>query len=149
MQILVHCIQKKDDDFDNIKEYIKMSSKWADIKDINKFNSQIAKAQSASKEQAHKAYDLAYEHCLNGYCIELDEKGYHLDSVEFADLLKNSSQISFFIGGAYGLSPQFKTKMNRLISLSKMTLAHKIAKLMLFEQIFRGLCINANHPYHK
>ncbi len=42
-----HCIQKKDDDFDNIKEYIKMSSKWADIKDINKFNSQIAKAQSA------------------------------------------------------------------------------------------------------
>ena len=42
-----------------------------------------------------------------------------------------------------------RRKMDKIISLTKLTLAHKIAKLMLFEQIFRGLCINAGHPYHK
>ena len=43
----------------------------------------------------------------------------------------------------------FKAKADKIISLSRLTLAHKIAKLLLFEQIFRALCINANHPYHK
>lgn len=149
MQILVHCIQKNSDDFKEINEYIKMSSKWADIKDINKFNSQIAKAQSLSKQNAHVAYNNVYMPCVDGFCIGLDEKGDELDSPQFADLLKDNQKISFFIGGAYGLSSEFKSKMNRLVSLSRLTLAHKIAKLMLFEQIFRGLCINANHPYHK
>lgn len=149
MQILVHCIQKSNDDFEELKDYIKMSSKWANIQEINKFNAQIAKAQSLSKEQSHTAYDNAYIPCLGGFCIGLDERGEELDSFEFAKLLKDNQKISFFIGGAYGLSSNFKSKMDRLVSLSRLTLAHKIAKLMLFEQIFRGLCINANHPYHK
>ena len=64
-------------------------------------------------------------------------------------MLKDKSAVSFFIGGAYGLSENFKAKADKIISLSRLTLAHKIAKLLLFEQIFRALCINANHPYHK
>ena len=72
-----------------------------------------------------------------------------LDSFEFSKLFLAKNKVSFFIGGAYGLSTNFKSKMDKIISLSKMTFAHKIAKLVLYEQIFRGLCINANHPYHK
>ena len=64
-------------------------------------------------------------------------------------LLKDRNQISFFIGGAYGLGDNLRGEMDRLVSLSRLTFAHKIAKLVLYEQIFRALCINANHPYHK
>lgn len=149
MQIVVHYLQKSNDDFREINEYIKMSSKWAKITLLNKFNSQIAKAQKQSKQQAHIAYDDAFEGCLDGFCIGLDEMGNEMDSLEFANLLQNKQKISFFIGGAYGFSQNFKAKMDKLISLSKMTLAHKVAKFVLLEQIFRALSINANHPYHK
>lgn len=148
MQILVHCLQKLDDDKE-LKEYIKMSSKWASVKEINKFSSQIAKAQANGANSAFRAYDEAYAPCINGYCVGLDERGEMLDSFEFAKLLKDKTQISFFIGGAYGLGDNLRGKMDKLVSLSRLTLAHKIAKLVLYEQIFRALCINANHPYHK
>lgn len=148
MEILIYSLEK-DLESKEIKEYMKMSSKWAKIRSINKFSSKISKAQAGSKKQAQKAYDEAYKPYVSGYCVGLDERGLELGSQEFADILKNSSKISFFIGGAYGLSEEFKARMNILISLSKMTLAHKIARLVLFEQIFRGLCINAKHPYHK
>ncbi len=149
MQIDVFSIQKTADDYPQIEQYSKMCSAWANVKNVNKFNSTIAKAQTLGKESAQKAYDEAYAPHSSGYCVGLDEKGVELDSMDFAKLLANQTKISFFIGGAYGHSENFKQKMNKLVSLSRLTLAHKIAKLMLFEQIYRGLSINANHPYHK
>lgn len=151
MEISVFSIQKsKQDGFRNeIKEYIKMSSKFAKITDNIIFNDKIAKAQSRSKEESLKVYDEVYEPNLKGFCIALDAEGDSMSSDEFAKIFGNNSQISLFIGGAYGLSANFKQKADKIISLSSMTMAHKIAKLMLFEQIFRALCINANHPYHK
>ncbi|MCZ6173017.1 23S rRNA (pseudouridine(1915)-N(3))-methyltransferase RlmH [Campylobacter ureolyticus] len=150
MEILVYSISKEKIEFySEINEYIKMSKKYANIKDKVLFNNQIAKAQSSSKDMALKAYDEAYEPLIEGFCIGLDEGGKMLDSVEFSKLFLAKNKVSFFIGGAYGLSTNFKLKMDKIISLSKMTFAHKIAKLVLYEQIFRGLCINANHPYHK
>ena len=150
MEILVYSISKEKIEFySEINEYIKMSKKYANIKDKVLFNNQIAKAQSSSKDMALKAYDEAYEPLIEGFCVGLDEGGKMLDSVEFSKLFLAKNKVSFFIGGAYGLSTNFKLKMDKIISLSKMTFAHKIAKLVLYEQIFRGLCINANHPYHK
>ncbi|QKF61749.1 23S rRNA (pseudouridine(1915)-N(3))-methyltransferase RlmH [Campylobacter curvus] len=151
MDISVFSIQKsRADSFENeIKEYIKMSAKFANISDKIIFNDKIAKAQSTGKDEALKAYDEAYEPNLKGFCVMLDERGSELNSNEFAKIFEQNMQLSFFIGGAYGLSKNLKDKAQKVISLSKMTMAHKIAKLVLFEQIFRGLCINANHPYHK
>ena len=151
MEISVFCIQKsKRENFENeIKEYAKMSSKFAKISDVVIFNDKIAKAQSKGRDEALKAYDEVYEPNLNGFCVALDEAGREFNSEEFAKLISDKAQISFFIGGAYGLSQNFKQKTDAVVSLSRMTMAHKIAKLMLYEQIFRALCINKGHPYHK
>lgn len=139
----------KGDDYD-LSAFIKASLKWAKISDINKFNPSIAKAQSSGDIMlAKKSYESAYEAHLGGFCIALDERGKAMDSVEFAKLIEPHSKINFFIGGAYGFSDEFRGRMDALLSLSKLTMAHKIAKLVLFEQIFRALSINANHPYHK
>lgn len=139
----------KGDDFD-ISYYQKASSKWAKISDINKFSASIAKAQSSGDiTQAKKSYESAYETHLNGFCVGLDERGEQMSSEDFAKMLSKHTKISFFIGGAYGFSDEFRSKMDKLLSLSKLTMAHKIAKLVLFEQIYRALSINANHPYHK
>lgn len=149
MKIDVFCIQKSGDEFTQIEQFTKMSATWAQIVNINKFSQNIAKAQNISPKAARDAYEEAYLPHLNGFCIGLDERGEELNSLEFAKMLENRSQISFFIGGAYGFSESFKAKMHKLVSLSRLTIAYKIAKLMLFEQIYRALSISANHPYHK
>lgn len=148
MEIYVYSIAKNRDSF-GIEEYIKMAQKYAKIEDVILFNNKITKAQSIGKDESLKCYDEIYAPKLNGFCIALDERGKLFDSQEFAKLLDARAKVSFFIGGAYGLSSKFKSKMDMVISLSNLTLAHKVAKLVLYEQIFRGLCINAGHPYHK
>ena len=139
----------KGEDYD-LSAFIKASLKWAKINDINKFSPNIAKAQSSGDIMlAKKSYESAYETHLDGFCIALDERGKAMDSLGFAKLIEPHNKINFFIGGAYGFSDEFRGKMHALLSLSKLTMAHKIAKLELFEQIFRALSISANHPYHK
>lgn len=150
MQIFINSIIKNRNDFkEEIDNYIKMSKKFANINDQIFFNEKIAKAQSKDKKSAKKSYDEIYLPLLKGYNVALDERGEMLNSYEFAKIFDKDFNISFFIGGAYGLSDDFKSKVDKVVSLSRLTTSHKIAKLMLFEQIFRSLCIKANHPYHK
>jgi 23S rRNA (pseudouridine1915-N3)-methyltransferase len=84
-----------------------------------------------------------------GYNIALDVLGIQIDSFAFSKILENKTIINFYIGGAYGFNKEFLSLCDRVISLSNLTYAHKIANIVLCEQIFRGLCIINNHPYHK
>lgn len=131
------------------KEYNKMISKNAHIEDIVLFNKQIALAQSKGKKEARESYRKVYEPHLKGYSVALDVNGYECDSFEFSKIFDNHTNINFFIGGAYGFDKEFLSKTQKVISLSRLTFAHKIAKVVLYEQIYRGLCIKTNHPYHK
>jgi 23S rRNA (pseudouridine1915-N3)-methyltransferase len=143
MQINIYSIEKKEDYKSIIDNYIKQSSKFATIKNITIFNKEIA------KNNTPKSYTKVFEKYLtNGYNIALTPEGKLVDSFEFANLL-NKQTINFFIGGAYGLEEEFKNRCDIKLSLTPLTLSHKIAKIMLFEQVFRGLAINNNHPYHK
>ena len=53
------------------------------------------------------------------------------------------------IGGADGLHESFKSDADELISLSKLTLPHQMARLFLIEALYRASAILANHPYHR
>lgn len=112
------------------------------------FNASIAKAQKVSAYEAQKSYTQAFIPHLGRYNYALHPQGQCLDSFAFAKLLENKSEICFFIGGAYGFEEEFICK-TQSISLSPLTLSHQIAKILLCEQVYRGLSINANHPYHK
>lgn len=90
----------------------------------------------------------------NEYLIGLDLNKKELNSVEFADFLSKKfviggSNISFVIGGSYGLSEELKNRCNDSISLSKMTFLHQMTRLILLEQIYRAFKINRNETYHK
>ncbi|WP_428024775.1 23S rRNA (pseudouridine(1915)-N(3))-methyltransferase RlmH [Arcobacter sp.] len=151
-KINIYQIAKSSNDEFNkiIEDFIKMSSKYSKIEIHNLFNKKIAKAQTISDIEAKKSYSEVFEPFLNsGYNIALDVLGKRVDSFEFAKLLQNSAVINFYIGGAYGFEANFLQKCDKKISLSELTFAHKIANIVLLEQVFRGLCINNNHPYHK
>lgn len=116
------------------------------FKDI--FTSSITKAQKISPFEAQKSYTQAFLPHLSRYNLALDPKGIKLDSFDFAKLLENKQEICFFIGGAYGFEDAF-LQHTQSISLSSLTFSHQIAKVVLCEQIYRGLSIIAKHPYHK
>ena len=57
--------------------------------------------------------------------------------------------LTFVIGGSLGLSPEVYARANAKISFSKMTFPHRIARLLLLEQLYRGFKIRAHEAYHK
>lgn len=86
--------------------------------------------------------------------IALCVEGKQLSSEEFSSLIKNAensgfSQISFIIGGAFGLSEEVKKVCDFRLSLSKMTFTHRFARILLLEQIYRAENIAAGGKYHK
>ena len=151
IKINIYQIAKNDkDEFSPlVVNFIKMASKYAKIEIYNLFNKQIGKAQTIGEKDAKRSYSEVFEPKLSGFNIALDVLGKKLDSFGFSKLTEDNTTINFFIGGAFGFEKEFLQKCDRIISLSDLTMAHKIANIVLLEQIFRGLCISNNHPYHK
>ena len=83
--------------------------------------------------------------------ILLDEKGEVVTTDKFKHLLFETSlsKILFVIGGTDGFSKEINNLCNKRISLSKMTLTHSFAAIILLEQIYRSVTIKINHPYHR
>ena len=83
----------------------------------------------------------------------LDKKGKEFDSTGFANFLQKQmntgvKQLVFVVGGPYGFSESVYRKAQSQISLSKMTFSHQMVRLFAVEQIYRGLSILKNQPYH-
>ena len=90
----------------------------------------------------------------NEYLIGLDLVKKQPTSEEFAKyleekLVQGGANLSFVIGGSYGLSDELKKRCNDRIGLSNMTFLHQMTRLILLEQIYRAFKINRNEVYHK
>ncbi len=87
------------------------------------------------------------------FLIVLDVKGKLLSSEalakELASLaLQGQSDLTFLIGGAFGLSPAVRERADLRISFSPMTFTHQMVRLLLYEQIYRAFKINRGEKYH-
>ncbi len=86
--------------------------------------------------------------------IALDEKGEQFSSQQFADSLRKKmdgavKQIAFVVGGPLGLDSRILERADLTLSLSRMTLPHELAKVVLLEQIYRAFSIIRGEKYHK
>ena len=87
------------------------------------------------------------------YLIVLDVAGKQLSSEELAakfDTLAVSGQsdVTFIIGGAFGLSDEVRQAARERLSFSKMTFTHQMIRLLLVEQVYRAMKIRRGEPYH-
>ena len=87
------------------------------------------------------------------FVVVLDERGRGLTSTGLAGLLEQhmvagTPEWVLVIGGAHGLSEGVRQRADLLLSLSSMTFPHQVVRLLLLEQLYRGLTIIRNEPYH-
>jgi 23S rRNA (pseudouridine1915-N3)-methyltransferase len=61
--------------------------------------------------------------------------------------LDDARPTSFLVGGAMGLPPELVVECEETLSLGPLTLPHQLARVVLGEQIYRGLAALAGHPY--
>ena len=85
--------------------------------------------------------------------IVLDRSGKDWSTEQFAGKLQDWSQLTnhfqFLVGGPDGLATECLERADEVWSLSKLTYPHFLVRVMLAEQIYRALMVNAGHPYHK
>jgi len=118
----------------------------------------IIKDRSGGKDTA-RALQLEGEQLLencsrSAYVVVLDPGGRQLSSEEFASTIGNweglgRQVVSFIIGGPAGLAPAVLARADLLLSLSRMTFTHEMARLLLLEQLYRAYSIKAGTKYHK
>ena len=118
-------------------------------------NTELAYSRKLSEKQIkqHEAKLIQDKIVKGSYVVVLDLLGKQMSSEVFSDIFKSQMMygrnIDFIIGGAFGLDESILLLADIKLCLSKMTFPHQIAKLLLFEQIYRAQTILDNHPYHK
>ena len=141
-----------------VNEYLKRLSRFAEVKifeiseaGINEKNT--AKIIKTESERVLKRINSGAPGASRPTIIVLSEEGQSLYSVELAAALKKyadkGEELTFIIGGSNGLGENVKEKADMLLSLSKMTFPHTMARLILTEQLYRAFMINAGSAYHK
>lgn len=88
------------------------------------------------------------------YRIAMTERGEMVTSVQLADrlaalALHGHSSVALWIGGASGLDPALEAEAEWRLGLSRLTLPHQMARVLLLEQLYRAHRLRAGHPYHK
>lgn len=150
--IKIICVGKIKEKYliDAIEEYSKRISKYSKV--------EIVELQDESQGEISKILKLEGEKIeknLNpkDYVISLEIGGKNLTSEDFANLIDKElieySNITFIIGGSYGIDENIKRKANYHLSFSSMTFPHQLFRVLLLEQIYRAFKINNNESYHK
>ena len=132
------------------EEYKKRLSAFANVKVFepepaflpqNPNQTQISQALA---KEAEKLRGLA-----RGFKIAMCIEGKPLSSEELSGKIRDISEISFIVGSSFGLDENFKRECDFRLSMSAMTFPHSLARVMLFEQVYRAMSISANSKYHK
>ena len=84
-----------------------------------------------------------------------DERGESLTSAQFAELLAAEAQhgagtpLAFLIGGADGHSDAVRKRAKKLLAFGRLTIAHRLVRILVLEQLYRAFKINRGEPYHR
>lgn len=78
----------------------------------------------------------------------LDERGRKMDSIGFAQTLRDKARMDFVLGGAYGVSDEVRKSAADSIALSPMTFSHELARVVFLEQLYRAFSIITGRGYH-
>lgn len=135
---------------DAIEEYQKRLKKYTDLEIVEIKDEGLLPAKQTMAKEAEKINKHINE---KEYIITLEIEGKELTSEELSkkieDIMIINSNITFIIGGSYGIDKSIKDKAKYHLSFSKMTFPHQLFRVLLLEQIYRAFKIMNNESYHK
>lgn len=150
--IKIICVGKVKESFyrEAVQEYLKRLSKYTRIEIHEVADDGSLEPQTQIHRESERVFSLLQP---KDYVILMDIKGKELSSTEFAKTLDQTflaySNITFVIGGSYGLDDTIKNRANIKISFSKLTFPHQLFRIILLEQIYRSYKIINHETYHK
>lgn len=147
--IKIICIGKLKEDYlkKAMEEYKKRITKYSKIEMI-----ELEDESNGNILEKEKTKILKYIN-EKDYVITLEIDGSSIDSMELSKKIEsiylNYSNITFIIGGSYGLHDDIKKRRNYALSFSKLTFPHQLFRVLLLEQIYRSFKIMHHETYHK
>jgi 23S rRNA (pseudouridine1915-N3)-methyltransferase len=147
--IKVICVGKIKEKYlkDAIEEYQKRISKYTKLELLEVPDEAVGNILEKEKNSIMKYISD------KDYVITLEIEGKPLTSIDLSkkieDINIHYSNITFIIGGSYGLDNTIKQRSNFALSFSNMTFPHQLFRVMLLEQIYRSYKIINNESYHK
>lgn len=139
-----------------IEEYEERASRYWRF-EVTEVPAGLGKGRSGDPEQVRKVEEDRLLPRLperGGVVVALTREGKGLGSRGLAEYLselavRSTAEVTFVIGGAFGLGKEVLDRSSVKLALSPMTLPHEAARLILAEQLYRAGTILRNEPYHK
>ena len=158
-KITVLCVGKLKEKFyiDACAEYQKRLTRHCKFELIELPEQRLPEAPSEAEIEAalSKEADAILEKLPRvGVLVALCVEGRAMSSEQLSDALtryaaRGASQVTFLVGGSFGLHERVKQRAELRLSMSPMTFPHHLARVMLLEQIYRAYQIQAGTKYHK
>jgi len=128
---------------EGLHKYLKLLQPYADVVLTEIREEKVKDISRMLGKEGERIQNLKVPYIL------LDEKGEHLDSLEFARFIdKQGASAAFLLGGAYGVSEDVKAKATKKLALSRMTFTHEMSRLIFMEQLYRSFTIVRKKGYH-
>jgi 23S rRNA (pseudouridine1915-N3)-methyltransferase len=126
---------------DSIDEYLARVRRYAPVEEF----------ELADDASAKLALQMR-KHVAGAHLVALDMGGEERDSVGFARALEQlastgKGDVAFVIGGKDGLPPEIRREATKIWSLSRLTFPHRLARLVLVEQLYRAMTVLRGEPY--
>ena len=134
-------------------DYLNRLQRYLPVDEIEVRESSM-RQQNVSKGTEEEADSLMAAASDGAYDVALDEGGKQISSRELAKwiddwMISGVKYVSFYIGSADGLNRSIRKSSRRTMSMSKMTLPHEMARMVLAEQLYRAMSIIRGEPYHR
>lgn len=160
LNVNVVCVGKLKEAYwrDACAEYAKRLSAYCKYSVIELPESRISQKPSDAEISIALAAEAKlmrpYLHAKGVFSVALCVEAPQISSEEFAARIETeaamgASAVNFFVGSSFGLDKQIKQDCRLRLGLSKMTLPHQLARVVLAEQIYRAFSINSGSKYHK
>jgi 23S rRNA (pseudouridine1915-N3)-methyltransferase len=155
MKIIFMTVGKTDFGFLNegIDMYSKRIAKYATFEMVSIADLKNTRNLSTEEIKLREGQLILKAIGTTDFLVLLDERGKQQSSPAFAQYieqlqLRNTKQVVFLCGGAYGFSAAVYERANANLSLSLMTFSHQLVRVLFLEQLYRAFSILHNEPYH-
>lgn len=156
MKIGLLCVGRVSEAYlrDGVEEFLKRVRRYMPL-DVIELKEEKAggKRPDIARIREREGERLLSRMADNAFVVVLDEGGQDMTSQQLADFFEHhmvhaTPEVDFVIGGAYGVGETVTRHADLVLSLSKMTLTHQMARMLLLEQVYRAMTILRNEPYH-